>query len=152
MTYSKTHQNFSNRLNKPEALTNPENFLGPNYETVLNFWKWIDSLSVEQWKVVADRYRNLDDAARSAAWNAARYAAWSAARSAAWDAAGSAAWSAAGSAARDAARSAAWDVSRSAAGYAAWSAARDATYELIGMHILLEQGKKLVFVPLFDGL
>ena len=124
MNYSKSHQHFANRLNNPEALTNPENFLGPNYETVLNFWKWIDSLSVEQWDVVADRYRNLDPAA----WYAARSAAWYAARDAAWYAAGNAAGY--------------------AAGYAAWYA----TYELIGMHILLEQGKKLTFVPLFDGL
>jgi hypothetical protein len=152
MTYSKTHQNFANHLNKPEALTNPENFLGPNYETVLNFWKWIDSLSVEQWKVVADRYCNLDDAARSAAWDAARYAARDAAGSAAGSAAWNAAWSAAGSAAWDAAGSAAWSAARDVARVAAWNAAGYATYELIGMHILLEQGKKLLFVPLFDGL
>ena len=124
MTYSKAHQRFANHLNKPEALTNPENFLGPNYETVLNFWKWIDSLSVEQWKVVADRYRNLDDAAWDAAWVAAR----------------------------DAARDAAWDAAWVAAWYAAWYAAGSATYELIGMHLLLEQGKKLIFVPMFDNL
>ena len=132
MSYSKAHQNFSNHLNKPEALTNPQDFLGPNYETVLNFWKWIDSLSVEQWKVVADHYHNLDPAARSAAWDAA----WSAA----WDAAGTAARAAAGTAAGDAAR----DAAGYAAGYA--------TYELMGMHLLLEQGKKLIFVPMFDSL
>ena len=164
MTYSKAHQNFANYLIKPEALTNPQDFLGPNYETVLNFWKWIDSLSEEQWKVVTDRYRNLDDAARSAArsaaWDAAGSAAWDAARDAAWDVARDAAWYAA----RDAARDAAWYAARDAAGSAARYAARDAagsaaryaagyaTWELIGMHILLEQGKKLVFVPHFDGL
>jgi len=96
MSYSKAHQNFSNHLNKPEALTNPQDFLGPNYETVLNFWKWIDSLSVEQWKVVADHYHNLDPAARyatrAAAGYAAGYAAWVAAGDAAGDAAGAAAW------------------------------------------------------------
>jgi hypothetical protein len=128
MTYSKTHQNFSNRLNKPEALINPQDFLGPNYETVLNFWKWIDSLTVEQWNVVDDRYRNLDSAAGNAAESAAGYAAWDAAESAAGYAA--------------------WDAAR----YAAWDAAWYATWELIGMHILLEQGKKLIFVPLFDSL
>jgi len=148
MTHSKSHQRFSNNLNKPETLTNPQDFLGPNYETVLNFWKWIDRLSVEQWKVVDDRYRNLD----YAAWIAAGCAAWTAARTAAWYAAGDAAGYAAGSAAGVAARSAAGY----AAGVAAWSAAGSAawyaTYELIGMHLLLEQGKKLLFVPLFDGL
>jgi hypothetical protein len=122
----------------------------------LNFWKWIDSLSEEQWKVVADRYRNLDPVAESAA----RYAAGYAARSAAGDAARSAAWYAAWNAAGDAAMSAAWyaawnaagDAAKYAARYATWDAAGYATYELIGMHLLLEQGKKLTFVPLFDGL
>ncbi len=50
--------------------------------------------------------------------------------SAAWDAAWSAAWSASRAA------------SRAAAGYA--------TYELMGMHTLLNDGKTLLFVPLFD--
>jgi hypothetical protein len=140
MTYSKTHQRFSNRLNKPEALINPQDFLGPNYETVLNFWKWIDSLSEEQWKVVADRYRNLDPVAGYAAGAAARDAAGVAARDAAWNAAESAAWNAA----KSAAGAAAGDAAGAAAGYA--------TYELIGMHKLLEEGKKLIFVPMFDSL
>jgi hypothetical protein len=116
MNYSKAHKNFSNRLHKPEALNNPQDFLGPNYETVLNFWWTIDSLTGDQWNEVARRYRALDPAA----WDAARYAA----SYAAWDAAGDAAWS--------------------AAGYA--------TYELIGMHTLLNDGKTLLFVPLFNDL
>ena len=64
----------------------------------------MDSLSEDQWKVVHDRYRNLDS------------------------------------------------VARVAASSAAGSAAGSATYELIGMHILLEQGKKLTFIPMFDGI
>ena len=114
MNYSKAHKNFSAKLQNPEALTNPQDFLGPNYETVLNFWWSMDSLTGDQWNEVARRYDALD----SAAGDAARYAA------------ASAAWSAAGSAAR-------------------W-AARSATLELIGMHTLLNDGKTLLFVPLFD--
>ena len=106
MNYSKAHQNFSTKLQNPEVLTNPQDFLGPNYETVINFWLYMDNLTKDQWKEVARR--------------------WSAAWSAAWYAAGS------------------------AAGDAAWSAARYATYELIGMHTLLNDGKDLLFVPLFD--
>jgi hypothetical protein len=124
MTYSKAHQNFSNYLQRPEALTNPQDFLGPNYEAVINFWWYMDSLTKDQWKEVARRYRALDPAA--------------------WDAAWSAAWYAAGSAAKSAARDAAWD--------AAWSVAKYATYELIGMHTLLNEGKDLLFVPLFTDL
>ena len=120
VNYSKTHQNFSNRLQKLEALTNPQDFLGPNYETVLNFWWFLDSLTEDQRNEVNRRYSALD----YAAWNAA----WSAARGAAGVVAGVAAW--------DAARGAAWD----------------ATYELIGMHTLLNAGKDLMFVPLFNDL
>ena len=148
MNYSKAHQNFSNRLQKPEALTNPQNFLGPNYETVLNFWWFMDGLSPDQWNEVARRYRALDNAARIAARDAARSAAGDAAGiaagSAAADAAGIAAWSAAWDAAGDAAR----DAARSAARSVAW----DATYELMGMHTLLDDGKDLLFVPLFNDL
>ena len=132
MNYSKAHQNFSSELQKPEALTNPQNFLGPNYETVLNFWWTMDSLTETQWKEVARRYDAIDYAAWYAARDAARDAAWSAARDAAWYAAGYAARYAA----RDAARSAAWY----------------ATYELIGMHTLLNDGRDLLFVPLFSDL
>jgi hypothetical protein len=82
----------------------------------------MDSLTETQWNEVARRYDALD----SAAWSAARDAAVSAAWYAAGDAAGSAAWSAA----RDAARS--------------------GTYELMGMHTLLNDGKTLLFVPLFN--
>ena len=136
MNYPKAHQNFSTELQNPEVLTNPQDFLGPNYETVLNFWWTMDSLTKDQWKEVARRWSALDYAARDAAGSAAR----NAARNAAWYDAGSAA----GEAARDAARSAAW--------VAAWGAAGSATYELMGMHTLLNDGKDLLFVPLFGDL
>jgi hypothetical protein len=87
-----------------DVLTNPEKYLGKNYETVLNFWWTMDSLTETQWNEVARRYRALDPAA--------------------WDAAWSAAGDAASYAASYAAGYAAWD--------AACDAARDATYELIG--------------------
>ena len=133
MKISKTHQLFADRLGKPEALQNPQDFLGPNYATVLNFWIWLDTLTPEQWKTVGERY----NAASDAAWSAARTAAGSAA-----------AFNVARDAAFNAARDAAWYAARSAARYAAaW-----ATYELIGSHILLEKGKTLFFVPMFDDL
>ncbi len=142
MNYSKTHQNFSAELQNPEALTNPQDFLGPNYETVLNFWWTMDSLTETQWNEVARRYDALDYAAGSAAGSAARNAALDAARSAAGYAAGYTA------------RNAAWYAAVSAAGYAAGSAARAAagyaTYELMGMHTLLNDGRDLLFVPLFN--
>jgi hypothetical protein len=136
MNYSKAHQKFSTELQNPEALTKPQDFLGPNYETVLNFWWTMDSLTETQWNEVTRRYDALDPAAGNAAWDAAG------------NANRNAAWNAAGYAARDAARyatgSAAWDAAGYAAGYATW--------ELMGMHTLLNGGKTLLFVPLFENL
>ena len=87
----------------------------------------MDGFTKDQWNEVARRYRALDPAARNAASYAARDAAWGAAWDAAWDAA---AWCAAR------------NDARGAAGFATW--------ELIGMHTLLNDGKDLLFVPLFD--
>ena len=144
MNYSKAHKNFSTELQNLAALTNPQDFLGPNYETVLNFWWTIDSLTETQWNEVARRYLALDPAAREAAWSAAGSAAGYAAGSAAGDAAGYAA----GSDAWSAASYAAGYAASYAASYAAWYA----TYELMGMHTLLNDGKTLLFVPLFNDL
>jgi hypothetical protein len=53
---SKIHQAFSRRLNNPRVLENPEEFLGPNFEAVLNFWLILDDLSEEQLEVVNKRH------------------------------------------------------------------------------------------------
>jgi hypothetical protein len=109
-----------------DVLTNPQKYLGPNWNKVLEFWHKLDSLNPDQWRTVTDRYRNLD----FVAGNAARDAARDAARGAAWFAAGSAAWSA----------------PYDAAGAAAGSVAEYATEELISGI------ENQVFVPLFDDL
>ena len=100
----------------------------------------MDGLTGDQWNEVVRRYNAIDYAARHAAGDAAGYAAGYAASNAIVNAAGYAAGVAAGYAAGDAA----WD--------AAWDAAAYATYELIGMHTLLNDGKDLLFVPLFNDL
>ena len=133
MKISTTHKKFAERLGKPDALENPQDYLGPNTSTVFNFWLYLDKLDKEQWRIVGERYNAALDTAWGAARNAAGYAAWDAAKDAAWSA-----------------RDAAWSA-RDAAGSAAWSAAW-ATCELIGSHLILEQGKSLFFVPMFDKL
>jgi hypothetical protein len=139
MTYSKAHQCFADRPNNQRALEHPEEFLGVNYKDVLNFWWFLEDLSGEQWKIVGERYQALGYEVRDAAWKAA---AWDAADAAdAW--AGAAAWNAAYDAVG---YYAVWNV---VPGGAARAAAGLATWELIGSHILLEQGKSLTFLPLF---
>ncbi len=53
---SKIHKHFSELLKNPRVLTNPEEFLGENFESVLNFWLILDDLSEEQWRVFNKRY------------------------------------------------------------------------------------------------
>jgi hypothetical protein len=128
MTYSKSHQLFADRLNNQRALEHPEDYLGVNYKDVLNFWWFLDDLSEYQLKIVKERYWALEYKVQAAAWKAARDAAWEATY---------AAWRAA------------YDAVQNSVAYAAGYAAAYATYELIGSHILLEQGKPLTFLPLF---
>jgi hypothetical protein len=118
MTYSKTHQKFSERLNQPDVLTNPGKYLGPNWEDVLNFWIYVDGLSDKEKEAIADRYFALDDDVRDAAIDAVVDAATEVVgekfRCEAWCAA---------------------DV------VTGWWVFGHATNELIGHHKLLEQGK-----------
>jgi hypothetical protein len=72
----------------PEVLTNPQSILGPNYPKVLEFWRFLDSLSDQDKKEISDRYFTLDDEVIDAAIDAVddasaevvgwefRYAAW----------------------------------------------------------------------------
>jgi hypothetical protein len=125
---SKTHKRFSERLNNPRVLTNPKEFLGPNFEAVLNFWLILDDLSEEQIEVVNERYDDFYDGNRSE---------WRKARDLAMDA------SVVGAGYADYAFWAAWDVTYS-------SAARWATLELIGMHKILENHQQpLTFFQMF---
>jgi hypothetical protein len=132
MNYSKTHQRFSVYLNVPESLERPEDFLGPNSASVLNFWSWIDTLTARQSNEVALRWQTHYDSGRIA--EDASYAVNPKAAHAAWEATWLHVWRD-GTAMLDAARAITW-----------------ATQELIGMHILLEQGNQLVFVPMFDNI
>jgi hypothetical protein len=129
---SKSHKLFSEYLNNPRVLTNPEEFLGPNYEEVLNFWLILEELSEEQLRVVNERYWAFFDETRSewrkatdlvceasekvVGWNYAHYASW-----------------------------AALVVTKSSAAY--W-----ATRELIGMHLILEQQPLTFFEMILEVL
>jgi hypothetical protein len=133
--YSTTHHRYAGNMANDEVLSHPEDFLGPNYKAVLNFWMFLDSLSVEQWKEVERRDGDMEvhiveDASEDAA---------------------------------DSVRKMLPDFligqnknsrfdlfygSNIGAPDTAW----DATLELIGMNNLLEEGKSLTFVPLFSNL
>jgi hypothetical protein len=65
MKISKSHKYFANRLHRlrqitnQEDLTHPERYLGSNWEAVINFWLYLDTLSEEQFEIVEGRYLAL---------------------------------------------------------------------------------------------
>ena len=130
MNISKAHKRFSELLNNSEVLTNPEEFLGPNFEAVLNFWMILDGLSEDQWETIEGRYWNFRDNQESEWLKAADEAIEASKETIGREFAIDAAF-------------AAWDV------YEYCDAARRATRELIGMHKILEQEKPLPFFNMF---
>jgi hypothetical protein len=66
MNYSKSHKRFALELNEyynineQDVLYYLENYLGPNYKEVLNYWFYCDSLSKEQRNVYWNRVDSLD--------------------------------------------------------------------------------------------
>ena len=124
---SKTHQLFADRLRNPDAIEHPEDYLGPNWETVINFWKRIDKLSEEQLDVAIDRYRKAGNNSPEE-------------------------WIAATIIAQEASKDVVGEEVRNAAWVATTYAVCYATLELIAMHKLLEEGKSPYFIPMFDNL
>jgi hypothetical protein len=54
---SKCHQYFT--CHAPSVIENPEEILGENYQSLLNFWIYLDTLDAKQWLVVNDRFDAL---------------------------------------------------------------------------------------------
>jgi hypothetical protein len=129
MSYSKAHQRFSTIIRHSAALSAPQDFLGPNYKTLLDFWWFIESLTVDKLEAVSDRYFEIDFLAKESAYHRASDAAniiteyTSDAASCTHN----------------------YGKFRSAMGF-------DVTYELIAMHIILDKGESLMFIPLFGDL
>jgi hypothetical protein len=86
MNYSNLHQGVPNKLQSSEVSTEPQNFLGPNYQSVLDFWVLLDTLTKQQWIQVIDRYNALEDSTKvdggESAWYAAQTIAAAALRAA----------------------------------------------------------------------
>jgi hypothetical protein len=82
MKISKAHQLFADFIQlwytvpKQDVLNYPEKYLGPNWEAVINFWLYLDTLTKDQLKVVGSRYLNLSDEQSDIAgievWDAAK--------------------------------------------------------------------------------
>jgi hypothetical protein len=46
--YSETHRDISKENENPDILTVPEDYFGPNYKILLNYWIYLDSLNPGQ--------------------------------------------------------------------------------------------------------
>jgi hypothetical protein len=124
MKISRTHQILSDNLKNTEVLTNPEPFLGPNWETILRFWLYGESLTYEQKDELFRRYVVIDIDIDT--FNRA----WDLAYDAAVEVIGKDNWNAV-------------YLSASYSGI---------TMELIAMHLLFERGHSLTFIPLIKDL
>jgi hypothetical protein len=125
MKISKTHKLFSEYLGEPRALTNPEDFLGPNWEDVINFWLYVDTLSEDEIDKMNHPYWDLDYDVLDSAYVIAKVAA----TEVVGGVVANSAWLA-------------------AINVASWYIFGYATDELIASHNLLEQGKSPTFLPL----
>jgi hypothetical protein len=131
MKISKAHKEFAYRLrflfqiSDQDVLNHPENYLGPNWDAVINFWLYLDTLTEDQLVFIIRHYGALSDKDLDIAWDNASVA------------------SATIKYGQDASNSAYYSVSY------AKSAAEYATKELIGLDKLLEKGHQPVFFPLF---
>jgi hypothetical protein len=77
MIYSISHRRFASDLNyirninEQDVLDHPENYLGPNYKELLNYWFYYDSLNDEQWDIFWDRLYSLNSETRHKAHSTA---------------------------------------------------------------------------------
>jgi hypothetical protein len=132
MKISKTHQRLANslqehyRISNQDVLDHPENYLGPNWEALINFWLYLDTLTEEQLKVV-DRRSSIEEIeiACNKAWNSAE------------------------------STTEYVHIVASAAYYSVSyvdAEAQYATLEIVGIEKLLEQGHQPIFFPMFLNL
>jgi hypothetical protein len=125
MKLSITHKNFI--MQCPDSEVNPEKSFGPNYQTVLNFWLWLDTLTKEQLLTVGNRNsastmdrKSVDDFTKKLVDAELQY---------------------------KLIHSIPMSYNGNYRGPALFG-----TYELIGMQEILYCGKDLNFIPMFDGL
>jgi hypothetical protein len=129
MKISNIHQTFSNQFENQRALSNPEDFLGPNWKDVLNFWLYLDTLETELIHMdIFLRYKLANF--YSTHFNDLKLAKVDS-RMCAFETID------------EIFAAIAWGQASVTVGYVVGYA----TWELIGAHKLLEQGKTLTFVP-----
>jgi hypothetical protein len=125
MKISKIHKKFANRLYPQDTLNHPGDYLGPNWEEVINFWLYLDTLTKDQLWVVEKHCLDLSNGELCIACNRAFNVAKGTTKYA-YEASG------------------AVYIGVFRVKIAAW-----ATLELIGLQKLLEKSYKPLFFPMF---
>ncbi len=69
MNISKIHLLFAAKLLNPEAIDHPEDFLGSNYQAVLDFWVHIESLNFDELNEIGDRYCTQEGSVQGSAYS-----------------------------------------------------------------------------------
>jgi hypothetical protein len=131
MNYSKALTKFLSLHPDSNAIDNLPVYLGTNWETIVNFWSWIDTLTVEQWDAVGAKYMtNRDYVVRSIACDYAEKISYS-----------------------EDVQYCTWFVATDiGGGDDARTAAILVSYELLALQHLLNSGHKLYCIPLFNDL
>ena len=65
MTTSKALSIFANKIENDDALNNPQEYLGPYTDQLLEFWSLLDTLTEDQWKIIQGRYDDFYNNQRS---------------------------------------------------------------------------------------
>jgi hypothetical protein len=157
---SRSHRRFALCLEDQTALEYPEDFLGPNWKDVLNFWIYLDTLSEEQIKIVIESFNVVCPVEYTAYYGFLVHSDYNGFQGDAMNAAQKTSnffIEASASAVCSSSIAVATDTNNlyiSSIDYIKsgnWAAGR-ATYELIGSHFLLDNNKPLTFFPLFLNL
>lgn len=142
MNYSKIHSHIAeyDAIDREEILNKPENYFGPNYQTVLNFWWFVESLQEEHLKKITELYDKEFELSG---------------------------WEGESRVLNNTEQRIGQDFLSSAIGDSIWEEIPDldndirirhsrhgaifhATCELIAMDIIFKRGESLVYVPMFD--
>jgi len=140
MNYSKIHAHVAeyDAIDRDEILNAPENYFGPNYQTCLNFWRFVESLQEVHLSKVTELY---DEEFQLSGWEGESRVLDIAEQRIDQDFLGSAIgdciWE---------------EISHSdhSIRHSRHGAIFHATCELIAMDIIFERGEALVYVPMFD--
>jgi hypothetical protein len=155
VNYSNLHQGVIDKLQRSKVSTEPQNFLGSNYQAVLDFWTLLDALTEQQCIQVIDRYNALEDSTKVDGYESAWYATQDVIGHtrngniicyAIQDATSSVLWGC------NFVRPYFFNYPNFENFRAALVPTLKTNWELIGMPKLLEEGKSLFFAPLFENL